>query len=324
MDRKQLILTDTYELWRSLFHDEASVVPYPYKGFRKGTLGFLFYRITHSKRLGCPFIRLWNKRVISKWGKIKENDILIVMNPAIWSWYMHIDMIEELKKRNVKLVLLIVDSMRTMRREFSEKIEAYAPYFDLIYTFDIADAKKYGWKHSYSYYSKIQPVQPMGEKTDVLCILYNSGRILKVTQIWDILQKKNLKCYFAVNGVSEEEKKTYYREGIVYNKQYSYEEIIGYVLQTKVILEVTQDYQSGCTLRAFEATVYGKRLLTNSSEINSFPFYNHRYMRSFSDVNDIDAMETDFFTIDEIANYNYNGELSPKHLYNQIYEYFGQ
>ncbi|WP_304960400.1 hypothetical protein [Thomasclavelia cocleata] len=315
---KNLIITDNYELWKYLFSENGDIIGFPYNGFKKGSISFFIYKITHSKKIGRPFLAQWNNYVINKWEKKNNSKIILFLNPAIWSWYMHEDFLKQLKKRNVKLVLLMLDSMSTMRKEFSNKILYMSSYFEIIYTFDFNDAKKYNWIYTQMYYSKLSNIKPIGSKYDVLCICYAGNRIKKLIQIWDILKSKGINCFFAISGLSNEEIKNNYREGIIYNHYFSYGEIISRVQHTNVILEITQSNQSGYTLRTFESVCYNKKLLTNNPLIYKFKFYEDKFMKCFSNIEDLYKLDLEFFCKDECIDYHYNDEFSPKKLFRDI------
>lgn len=57
-------------------------------------------------------------------------------------------------------------------------------------------------------------------------------------------------------------------------QQITYEENIKYVCQSHCIVEILQDGQTGITLRALEALIYHKKLITNSKDIVNYEFYN--------------------------------------------------
>lgn len=53
----------------------------------------------------------------------------------------------------------------------------------------------------------------------------------------------------------------------------SYKETLGRIKQSRCILEIVQDGQTGSTLRAMEALFFGKKLLTNNTSIQHEDFY---------------------------------------------------
>lgn len=53
----RFVIADGENIYSTIFSDaEAKVFRFPYPGFRQGkNLHWLFYRFTHSKKLGYPF-----------------------------------------------------------------------------------------------------------------------------------------------------------------------------------------------------------------------------------------------------------------------------
>lgn len=313
------IIGDGTELYRVAFSEtDAEVLGFPYKGFREGkNFHWLYYRITHSKKLGYPFYNSWNRYVVNKYG-IKSGDTVVILNNAVWSYKWNNGIIKELKKKNCKIVILMVDSMCFFDGSRLERITEAISLADKVFTFDAEDSKQYGWEHTYSYYSKINDIKPGSEKSDVFCSLYSGNRLKPLTEIYDYLSNRGVKCSFYISGIDDAEKSKYFRDEIVYNNFLSYRDIISRDLSSNVILELAKTNQRGNTMRAFEAVVYNKRLLTNNPVIKDFPYYDERYMKYFRDIDDLKKIDKSFFASDFEVNYNYRGDFSPTLLFDKI------
>lgn len=315
----RFVIADGENIYSTIFSDaEAKVIPYPYPGFRQGkNLHWLFYRFTHSRKLRYPFFNLWNRFVVHRYG-VKKGDTVLLLSNAVWSSLWNGGIIDEFKRRECKVVLFMVDSMYFFENDRLERILEAARKVDLIYTFDAEDARQYGWKHTCNYYARKDGIQPVGEKSDVFCALRNGGRVKKLVDLYDALESAGVKCSFYIHGVSEEEQRRYRRRGIVFNHFIPYEEMLGRVAQTNVILELVKANQHGNTLREFEAVVYGKRLLTDYPLIESFPFHNENHIQRFSDIEDVKRIDPSFFTSEAPADYGYHDEFSPRKLFEEI------
>lgn len=320
----RFVIADGENIYSTIFFDaEAKVIPYPYPEFRQGkNLHWLFYRFTHSKKLGYPFFKAWNRFVVHRYG-VKKGDTVLLLNNAIsWSSLWNSGMIDELRRKDCRVALLMVDSMCLFQDDSLDRIREAISKVDLIYTFDVEDAKQNCWKHTYSYYSHKDDIQPVGEKSDVFCVLWNGGRLKKLVDVYDALDGAGIKCSFFIHGVNEEDQIKYKRNGIVFNHFISYEEMLGRVAQTNVILELMREVQFGSqrgnTLREFEAVVYQKRLLTDYPLIESFPFYNENHIQRFSGIEDVRRIDPSFFTSEAPADYGYHDEFSPRKLFEEI------
>lgn len=53
----------------------------------------------------------------------------------------------------------------------------------------------------------------------------------------------------------------------------SYRENIRNVMRSRIVIEVVQKGQEGITLRALEALIYGKKLITTCNDISTYDFY---------------------------------------------------
>ncbi|WP_080325144.1 hypothetical protein [Anaerovibrio lipolyticus] len=63
-------------------------------------------------------------------------------------------------------------------------------------------------------------------------------------------------------------KKHTFKDGI------SYDEIISRIKGCRAILDIVQEGQHGLTWRPMEAMCFGKKLITNFTDIINYPFYN--------------------------------------------------
>lgn len=243
-----LIITENVELYGVILADAGKVIQFPYSGFsEKRKVEWLFYRFTNCRKLRCPFFRSWMHYVFRKW-RVTEGDIVLINAITIRSPFWKPDYINELKRKGCKTVLLLLDSIDPSSKDsfYTKMIEA-ASYSDRVYTFDHNNALQYGWKHTYQYYSKVNKVKAAGGQSDVFCVMWNGGRLRKAVEIYDVLESRGVKCAFFIMGANDEEKKKYGREGIIYNSWLTYEEILGHISQTKVILDIVRGGFSGNT-----------------------------------------------------------------------------
>lgn len=216
------------------------------------------------------------------------------------------------RKYNALFVLYYIDTTE-------RAVSIYANYlrekgvFDLVYTFDEADADKYGllfWQTPYSV---------MKMSLDKQIDLYFGGSDIDNRReiIKNILCAKNLKC--KMDLVQGENKYDYHDERVsVYSSEGirpCYIEMLERTVQANCILEIVRPGQIGFTLRAFEAVVYNKKLLTNNENIKNFTFYNPEYMKVFRRVEEIDW---DWVKDKAPVDYHYDGSFSPLRFIEEI------
>ena len=218
---------------------------------------------------------------------------------------------------NIKYILYYPDAV-------CRGVSAYANYlreqdvFDLVYSFDVEDSKRYGmifWNTPYSVkeeYLQIAVKEDLYfvgvgcERFSILCDIAKCGKYAGLKLHMDVVHElppgnvQNIPDNIAIH---------------------SYENVIPYyqslqnTLKARCIIEIARPGQAGLTLRAYEAVVYNRKLLTNNKTILSFSFYDPRFMQYFEKVEDIDW---DWVKEDIEVDYHYNGEFSPLRLMEDI------
>lgn len=129
-----------------------------------------------------------------------------------------------------------------------------------IYTFDNEDAERYGleWHNQFSIRLYLKGI--FSVKYDFYFLGRIKDRSDDIKEIKDILCSFEYKLKFIVLSDTD--------------TPISYEENIMYVLDSKCIVDIIQKQQSGITMRAVEALLYKKKLLTNNVNIEKCDFYN--------------------------------------------------
>lgn len=227
--------------------------------------------------------------------------------------------ISELEKckslnKSIKISLYLLNAMDAKSPIMNGVRPKIAKFnWDNIYTIDTKDAEKYGYKYlGFNYYSahNIIPITP-DKSSDVFFVGgLKGGRTHLIYDLYEHLVSKGITCDFYLMPIDDKNVKRL--QGIYYYKTWRpYEEILQHVQQTKCIIEIIQGGQSGATLRYLEAVCMNKKLLTNNSNIVNFPFYNPKWMKIFTSIEEVD---TAWIQKEENVEYNYKDEFSPKHL----------
>jgi hypothetical protein len=141
----------------------------------------------------------------------------------------------------------------------------------------------------------------------------DKGRLSSLTSIYEKSIQKGISTDFTIINESIEE---FTKKGlVVQNKRVSYADSINKLQNAGCILEIVSPDQNGLSLRAIEAIVFNKKLITNNKAILNSPYYNKKYMSYFEFINDIDF---DFILNTVVVNYEYNGDFSPIKLMESI------
>ena len=277
-----------------------------------------------------PVLRLLNKLHLST----KINKIIDLPGKGIWDWAYIFDQngldeniiywiiitnwsicrfgrsyLEKIShKKNVRLVLIYLDPVSAIPAFYRKRISGLQ--FSLIYSFDVKDCKKYGWIYTNELYSKNELLLKDKPSHDVYFIGLDKGRAKELKQIYDYFCDAGLICDF--NIIAEKSTPHISADGFnIHSRRLSYKEVLAGINDSKCILEIVQNGQSGMTMRPYEAIFYNKRLLTNNRCLEEMPFYDPRYMQIYSTVDEIDVsaiMST------ERVDYGYHDEYSPINL----------
>ena len=213
-----------------------------------------------------------------------------------------------------KIALVFQD---LVKHEYQNGLEALLEKVDIAISFDHTDAEKYGMDYYPLVYSPYDiPEDDTIEESDVYFVGKAKDRLPQILAAYEKLRDAGLKCDFYITGVKPENQK--YADEITYGTQMPYVENLKHIKKTKCLLEIMQGGGHGYTLRACEAIMYDKKMITNNPEISNAPFYRPELISVFSNAEDIDPS---FVKAEpEVANYGWKENLSPLKLLEYIDE----
>ena len=235
-----------------------------------------------------------------------------------------IDVLKKCRRKDSQLRISLfflnaIGSIGTEKRnDLKNAIENINKFrFDEIYTFDIGDAKKYGMKYlGFNYYSK-HKIESISRPQYAIYYIGRStlDRNDLFYKVYNKLLSEGCSFDFYLKPKKTEENRL---TGINYieSRMRSYFNVLEDLQNSMCILEILRDKQCGPSLRYFEAVCYNKKLLTTNSEIVNFPYYDNRYMKVFTNADEIDIewLKDDSSCVD----YHYKGDFSPITLINQL------
>ena len=213
---------------------------------------------------------------------------------------------------NTTMVMVLVNIFNSKKKLLSRRLK----YFDQIYSFDKSDCDQYEFIYFPTFYSITENNNDVMEiRSDAFFVGVskdNRHDILK--KLYKKITDNNGKTDFYISGCKDAGHR---EKGIHYNQWLDYQAVLDHVKATNCIVEIMGAGQSGLTLRAMEAIVYNKKLLTNNKSVKTLRFYESGYIKYFEDIDDVDV---DFICNKELIDYQYNGEFSPIHLLERIDE----
>ena len=209
--------------------------------------------------LGLPFQAIWFSREWQK--KLSKVDSIILYNmsellPALPEYLNKLN-------PNAKIVVYYWNSVKCSIKPSRIKGKCE------VWSFDPEDCKKYGMKFNHQYYFKSLL---SGQENPVVNDIYfcgrDAGRGELLMNLYHVFHDLGLSvCYQIVNphyiGIPDELKSPYR----------SYQEIREYVSQSRCLLEILKEGQTGATLRLMEALFFKKKIITTNASVKEEPFY---------------------------------------------------
>lgn len=142
------------------------------------------------------------------------------------------------------------------------------------YTFDHKDAKKYNIiqkDYYYSCYNEVKKYDSKDIKYDIFFVGLDKGRLHKLIKLPKMLSM--CECLFYV--VKQRSfKYSMEEENYLSDKLMSYDDVMSIISESRCILELREEGQSGITLRPIEALYFRKKLITSDEDIKKYPWYN--------------------------------------------------
>lgn len=244
-----------------------------------------------------------------------EDSIIFIVRDHCFKKFIEYGIIDYLKKKYTrsKWVTVLSDMcdgeygrISTFGKDY---IELLKNNFDLILTYHFRDSKKY----DLVYYEQTYPSQhrEITMEYDVLFLGKAKNRLNLLHSVYSKLIENNIKCRFIINDVNMVDQ---VYEKIEYNRVMSYDSYLEEVQKCRCILEICQ-VGDETSYRFAEAVVNNKKLLVNDTSCQSRKYFDHRYMRCFTNVDDIDI---DWIKDDQVVDYKYKGEFEPDRFLSYI------
>lgn len=259
-------------------------------------------RWLHNKYWKFPFRNIWHPIIFKSTFKDDKPICFICLR------YPSISYLRYLKRKypNCKIIKMSRDLIKIQEKRYEDYTKANV--FDLWMSFDKLDCKKYGFPHFDEFESKINiPIEKNYPIADVYFAGQAKDRLERLVKIYDKLEMAGLRCQFFITNAKEREKVE--REGIVYSsKPMTYVQMLKQSVNSKCILEISQENAIGYTSRFLEAVMFNKLLITDNESIANTKFYNPEFIQIIKSEDDIDV---DFINNSERVDYNYTNEFSP-------------
>lgn len=188
--------------------------------------------------------------------------------------------IEKTVSSESRLILFYWNPIMIYSQEFMDRVSSRWEKW----SFDYDDCKKYGFKYTgqLAFDKSIPEVECTNFGSDIFFIGIDKGRFKYLMLLEESLKKVGLNVDFRYvdNRKAVRDKR--------YSVACSYADMIQFASKTKCMLEINQKEQFGLTLRAVEAILLGKKLITNNPEIVKYNFYDSSRIYVIGPKSDID------------------------------------
>lgn len=258
-----------------------------------------------------PFKSIWGKYSILEKFKYAEGvKVAIFTNVSIGK--ITLDYLKLLQSNyGYKIVLIGVDSCLDKRLSpllFTNKFN-----FDMVYTFDESDSKKYGFRFTNTLYSKRNDITPSSKKSDLFFIGRAKDRLAKLQAIAKLCVSNSLNPNFSILISDRKQEQI---KGVKYiDKVIPYDKVLPQIISSKCVLDIVQEGQVGLTMRVYEAIFYNKKLITNNQSVKKLRYYRPDYMQV---INSLDEIDVNWIKYGGDVDYHYQVDYSPIHLIEQI------
>ena len=245
--------------------------------------------------LPLPGKGIWGERIVSQIKKeVKDAPVCFLILENWLRMESALQMLPKLRKSfpSAKTVCFAqdlvsrIDDMYTLQHTDTEYVKRYC---DLFITFDTNDAKRYDLEYFPTVFSYPRNVtDTVNDRHDMYFLGRNKGRAALLAELCKYANGHNLTRKFLILE-DEKDSISVPADGIRYIKKgITYEENLRNVAGCNCIVELLQKSAASPTFRLWEAICFNKKLLTNNCSIKESPFYDSRYVSTFSSMEDID------------------------------------
>lgn len=228
------------------------------------------YRL--NQRIKLPFRGVWSHEVLD--GEIKkeikkDDKVCFIVRGSgfLWNKMGAFDYLRRAYPQ-CKIAYFFSDTVASNESRYGLTMNDLSD-FDLIYTYNEVDAKKYSLALTPPKINDFRGIdlESTLPSSDVFFVGREKGRYDALISLFEICKSKGLKCDFHILGVPHSKRK--YEDEINYDKEMAYKEVLQHSAASRAIVNIIQEGAQGLTLRDYEAIGLNKYLITNNVTIKS-------------------------------------------------------
>lgn len=235
------------------------------------------FNIFTKMNISYPLLLLGWKRTIKKYDKVIIFD---------YGWTKDITKYIKRHNANCKIHLFFFNTISN-KNHYSMLEDRN---IDEFWTFDPKDAERYHINFNSPMYTRkviTSLNQKKGESNDVVFVGSAKNREPIINYVYEECRKRYLKLDF--NVIKNP------------NDYISYSDYLRKIADSKCILDITNEGQTGLTLRFMESLFLSKKIITNNPEVKKYSFYNPHniFVLGEDNINCInDFVSSPYFAVD--------------------------
>ena len=139
-----------------------------------------------------------------------------------------------------------------------------------VYTFDKNESIKYKLGFNTQFFTNDLHLKSE-IKQDIYFVGRDKGRYFLVKNLYDFCSKNGISTLFQL--FRDDDKQRYDCPEILSNEFVEYNDVINNIAESRIVLDLCKEGQSGMTFRAVEALFLNKKIITNNIYYKELPFY---------------------------------------------------
>ena len=255
-------------------------VPFKYKNKWSRASNFF------SKAIRNTSLKDINRTAFIKWTLENEPqfDQILIIRPD----KLQIEALEFLRSKTDLLSCYLFDGIENFKKQ-----KSLLNFFDLVFSYDLKDVKKYGFTFITNFIYD-DAINKSETKYSVFSICSYDRRFHFLKKMANQLAKLNVSFLFIVK-----KEKPLKDDKIQFSKHYIPLDVVkDHISKSNVLIDIQKKNQTGLSFRVFEALGFSKKLITNNQDIVNYDFFNKNNIFVISE-NDFEVPKS-FFESDYI------------------------
>lgn len=215
------------------------------------------------------------------------------------------------KETGGHLILYLFDSMAYLPSWLRERILTYTSdnIIDCVFSFDNNDCSLFNYNFWPQICSKFENIS-LDSKPGFYFAGRNKHRIGNILKIYNLARINGFHTKLRIPDLTEKQiiKLIQMPNIELFTSMIPYQQMLEEELSFNCIYDIVQPKQYGFSWRIVEGIMYNKKIITTNENIMESPFYNPKYIKIVTSIEDIDF---EWANKNESINYNYNNEFSP-------------